>query len=92
MEKLKKLIDECKGSVCLVVNPHKNFYESVEEYLKDRETLEDTEKQIVDEMIKRDLIIDLQFFPDTPIGSYNIYHYDLDLALDEAFECLGGSE
>lgn len=34
-------------------------------------------------------IVDLQFYPDTPIGSYQIVHYDLDKALQLALEFLG---
>ena len=39
-------------------------------------------------MIETNTIIDLQFYPHTPVGSYQIYHYDLDKALDEALEIL----
>lgn len=33
-------------------------------------------------------IVELQFYPDTPIGSYSVIHHDLDAALDEALACL----
>ena len=33
-------------------------------------------------------IIALQFYRDTPIGSYSIYHYDLEMALDKALDIL----
>ena len=36
--------------------------------------------------------VDTSGFADTPIGSYDIYHYDLDKALDLALECLDGEQ
>ena len=39
-------------------------------------------------MIETDTIVVLQFYPDTPIGSYSIWHHDLDAALDAALSCL----
>lgn len=31
-----------------------------------------------------DTIIEIHFYPDTPVGFYKIFHYDLDMAIDEA--------
>ena len=39
-------------------------------------------------MIETDTIVNIQFYPKTPVGSYSVYHYDLDMALDLALECL----
>ncbi len=47
------------------------------------------EPEVRKAMIDKNIIIDLKFYPDTPIGSYSIYHYDLDMALDEALSCFG---
>ena len=91
MEKLQKLIEKCKGSVILYVNDHKNSYESVEELI-DKLTCEGIPEKIHEDIMKKmvetDTLIDLQFYPDTPIGSYTIYHYDLDMALDEALKII----
>jgi len=35
MEKLKELIKKCACSVTLEVNNHKNYYQTVEEYVSD---------------------------------------------------------
>jgi hypothetical protein len=45
-------------------------------------------EEIANKMIEHNTIIDLQFYPNTPIGFYSIYHYDLEMALDEALEIL----
>ena len=45
---------------------------------------DDISKDVLQKMIEKDTIIELTFYPDTPVGSYIIYGYDLDLVLDEA--------
>ncbi len=90
MEKLQKLLDKCKCGVNLTVNQHRNYYQTAEEALKEKEGYEcppEIEPEVRAAMIDKNVIIDLQFYPHTPIGSYNIYHYDLDMALDEALDC-----
>ena len=90
MEKLKKLMELCKASVSLEINHHKDCYQDVMDYLNSRffddEDLDDDTRR---KMIELDTIIKLQFYPNTPIGSYCIFHYDLDVALDAALKILG---
>lgn len=89
---LKKLMEKCKCGVFLVVNEHRDYYQSAQERLDNHymrlecppEIPEDVKKK----MIELDTIIELQFYPDTPIGSYCILHWDLDTALDEALEII----
>lgn len=92
MDKLKLLLARCKCGVFLMVNEHRDYYESAERRLDDHYALMGCQPEVSDEvrakMIETDTIIDLQFYPDTPIGSYQILHYDLDAALDEALACL----
>lgn len=91
MEKLNKLIKCCKGSVNLDINSHKDSYETVEQYFKNpilSEYLEDVENDVYLKMIELDTIIELIFYPDTPIGSYAIYHYDIEKAIDIAMKTL----
>ncbi len=92
MEKLEKLLGKCNGGVFLTVNEHRNYYQTAEEALLEKDGYEcppEIEPEVRKTMIEKDIIIELQFYPDTPIGSYSIYHHDLDAALDEALECLG---
>lgn len=83
MERFKELVKLCKASVEISVNDHKDYYESVEQHI-DEEDREDIEKEIFEEMIKRDTIVKVQVYPDTPIGFFVIYHYDIDKAVDIA--------
>jgi len=92
MEKLKQLIALCKASVSIEVNKHRDYYESVEESLRDTCNWEDTRREIDNEvyaqMISRDTVVRIQFYPNTPVGFYLIYHYDLEKALDLALSVL----
>ncbi len=91
MDKLKELLSRCKCGVFLTVNEHRDYYQSVAQRLADlseRECPPTYTDDVRDGMIKADTIIEVQFYPDTPIGSYVVLHHDLDAALDEALACL----
>lgn len=91
MDKLQKLLGKCKCGFHLTVNQHRDYYQTAEEALKEKEGYEcppEIEPEVRQAMIDKNIIVDLQVYPDTPIGSYNIYHYDLEAAIDEALECL----
>ena len=90
MNKLKELLGKCKCGVFLSINEHRDYYQTADEALKEKEDFEcppEIEPEVRKAMAETNTIIHLQFYPDTPIGSYSIYHYDLDAALDEALEC-----
>lgn len=92
MNKLKDLLSRCKCGVYLTINQHRDYYKSPSDRLDDYAGMSGAPLQITDEVragiIETDTLIEIQFYPDTPIGSYLIYHYDLDKALDEALACL----
>lgn len=92
MIKLNELIKLCKYSVTLTVNNHRDFYESVEQYIDNiNKTLEDKEEiepEIYSKMKELDTIVELQFYPETAGGFYKVYHYDVELAIDEALEII----
>lgn len=83
---LQKLLDRCKYGVALDVNRHRDFHESVSEYMSGRDADDEIEPEIYQKMIETDTIISLQFHPDTPVGFYQVYHYDLSEALSIALE------
>ena len=86
MEKFKELVSLCKASVSISVNTHKIYYVSVGLYIdKDVKYID---SDIFNEMVKRDTIVIVQVYPDTPIGSYTIYHYDIDKAVDMALNAI----
>lgn len=88
MDKINKIFSLCKNSVSIVCNTHKDYYESIEKYLTDNEDWESVEDSIRDEMIKRDTMIYIQAYNKTPIGSYTVYHYDINAAIDEMLDIL----
>ena len=91
MDKLNKLLARCKYGVFLDVNEHRDYYETAEEKLYEASGYE-CPPEITDEvrkiMIDTDTIIICQFYPDTPIGSYEVWHYDLGKCLTECLKCL----
>lgn len=87
-DKLQALISKCKASVSVNVNYHKDIYMTVEQYLDDQFDGDMPDSEIKQEMIKRDTVIYLHFYPETPIGFYSFYHYDIDMALDRALKIL----
>ena len=92
MDKLKKLIDRCACGIHLTINGHRDYYDKVGDRLKElalRETPPDISEEVKDMMIAKNTIIELHFCPDTPIGFYEIFHYDLDEALTLGLKCVG---
>lgn len=91
MDKLKELLVRCKCGVFLTVNEHRDYYYTAAQALdeaKGDECPPEIEPEVEATMIETDTIVRLQFYPNTPIGSYEIWHYDIDAALDAALECL----
>lgn len=68
-------------------NDHKSSYETVEEYIEERD-IKDEEIIDKEECIKKDTLYSLQVYPKTPIGFYKIYGSSLEKTieiLDEYF-------
>ncbi len=90
MNKFQAILDRCKCGVFLTVNEHRDYYESASDFLVNRdEKLPSEQPELFARMVELDTVICLQFYPDTPIGSYVIWHHDLDAALDEGLRALG---
>ena len=92
MDKLRQLLSLCKCGVYLSVNEHRDYYQSAEDRLgelyEQRESPPDIDHDIRKIMIESDTIIELQFYPETPIRFYTVWHYDLDVALTQALGCI----
>jgi len=86
VDKLTRLIKLCKCGVQLYVNEHRNYYQTVGQQFDETDKLEDVTLEVLDEMKKRDIMIEVHFYPETPVGFYRVYHYDLESALDEAIK------
>lgn len=114
---MKEILNLCEGAVYFTANEHKDIYEQPEEWLNKKQTFESPhktyiispltdaiEKDILEEMIKRNNILKLQFSPATqyykesrkgsfikctyPVGFYVVYHYDYDELIKEAKDIL----
>lgn len=83
MKNLKHLLSLCKGEVMISVNPHKSYYETVEEYLNDLRNNNDATPEDIAEMIRLDTLVEITAYPNTPVGSFSIYHYDIDKGINE---------
>jgi hypothetical protein len=89
MERLKFIVNRCKGEVSITINEHKSSYMSVSEYFEhDLPSKDDVDDLVLKEMRERDTIIRVQFYPDTPIGFHVVFHYDVDEALKKAREII----
>ena len=89
MEKLNLLISKCKNSVSITVNDHRDIFESIEDYFKRPyldclNTVDDIEPEVYKVMLETDTIVDLQFYPNNSNGFIQIYHYSVELAIEEA--------
>lgn len=90
MDKLKELMSRCKATVYVSVNDHLNVYETAAQRLEDAADWEcppEIEPDVRAKIIETNTLVEVHFYPDTPVGSYMIWHYDLDAALDQALAC-----
>lgn len=94
MTRLEQLMRRSKCSVQVEVNHHKGDYSTVARFLAEREENEfiapgDIAPEVREVMESTDTMIEVTVYPDTPIGSYTVYHYDLDAAIILILEALG---
>lgn len=91
MEKLKKLQSLCKASISVYINEHKDDYSNAKEYIDSYrydEEINGISERVLQAMIETNTIIEVIFHPNTPVGYYKVWHYDLDLALDECLKII----
>ncbi len=91
MDKVQELLSRCKCGCYITINAHRNVYATAEqglESLSEIGELPDIDDDVLAIMIATDTIVDIHFYPDTPVGSYRVLHYDLELAASDALTCL----
>lgn len=90
MEKdLKELMVLTKCSLSITINLNRDYYQTIEEHINDLINTssfaieKDLSVDVYKEIVKIDNLIEITSYPDTPIGSYTVYHYDLHEAIKE---------
>lgn len=72
------------GSLYIEINPHRNAYESIEEYLRyrysDDEDLEGEDKHVFERCEPQDSLVVIKLYTHTPIGFYQTFDCDLEKA------------
>lgn len=86
MEKLQELYSLCKYGVIISINAHRNYYESVFDYLG--VCIENIDIEVISVMEQLNTIVEIQFYPETPVGFHIVHHYDLESAVDKCLEIL----
>lgn len=92
MNKLKELVARCKCSVQITVNDHRGIYQNAGDALselRDGPNPPEIDADVKARMLYTNTIVHLQFYPNTPIGSYSVWHYDVDAAIEAALAHLG---
>ena len=87
LDKLSQIASLCKASVTVYINKHRDHYQTLNKYLSDYASLNpddfnDISDDVLSKMVELNNIIEIYAFPDSPVGSYHVMHYDLDLAMD----------
>ena len=95
VDKLKMLMSRCKCGCFVSVNEHRNYHETVRQFLSGFGAFSfgiEIDPEVKSRMIDTNTVVRLVFYPDTPIGSYDVLHYDIDAALDIALDLLAKNE
>ncbi|QFR59811.1 hypothetical protein VOWphi5012_027 [Vibrio phage phi50-12] len=91
---LKVLQAQCKGGVSIEFNPQYSNYESIQKYLEDIAMVQNIElSELIDDetlrgITKANELIELHMYPDTPVGSYKLYHWNIGSIVDQAITLL----
>ncbi|MFA5943174.1 MAG: hypothetical protein WC876_01770 [Candidatus Thermoplasmatota archaeon] len=91
---LERLMSLCACEVTIEINAHRNYYQPVDVWLRKRGDMSPTKPafEISDdvrcEMVRRNRLVEIRFYPQTPVGFYSVMHYDLVEALKNALACL----
>ena len=87
MSTLERFAEIAKRAVSISIeqNEHHGYYETAEQFLTGIEDDHAPHALYSDEMrtemISRDSIVHIQCYPETPIGSWSVYHWDLEQAM-----------
>lgn len=85
MRDLEELASLCL-EVSVTINPHRCEYATVEEYFTryDGKLHSDVPNELLPQMIARDRVVCVQFYPETPIGFHLVHGLDIDETIGRA--------
>lgn len=93
-EILLKIVDELNkksshggGQMIITVNPQHNNFHTVREELGDK-WYQDQGQEYIDKCIESNRIIEIQLYPTTQVGSYNVFSDDIEDAAYLMIEAL----
>ncbi len=99
MDDLQKLIARCKCGVYVTVNAHRDAHQNAQDWWRDRKwTMLVADLDLIEKspefavMMATDTVVEVQFYPDTPVSFYRVLHHDLASALAEAVKLIEGDE
>ena len=84
MTRIQKLMELTGCAFNISLNPHKLDYQTIKQYSEHNPDIEEIENCIWKEILRRDTLVEITLYSDTPIGHCDILHYDIDLAIEEA--------
>lgn len=87
---MEEVIKMCKCSVSLEVNRYRDYYQTVKDYLNEKNAQGDSEidGELGERMIREKAVYELQFYPDTPIGFYTVYGTSVEEVVSKALNLL----
>lgn len=90
MTDLERLAARCKGEVSVVFHPHTVSYQTIQEYLSDGHG--DFKRVPPAGSDAWTSLVEIQFYPNTPIGSYLVVAETIGEAVRQAHEILDGEK
>lgn len=89
LSKITSLVN-CKLSIN--INEHRNYYETAKQAIAELSISDKLDfvggQETIDKCIELDTIIRIDVYPSTPVGSYVLYHYDLDIILQATYDII----
>lgn len=87
---ITRIVALTKCGVHIDINEHRDYYETVGEYLARDEDLH-LDRDIMAVMVATDTVVEIIVYPNTPVGQYVVYHHDLTAALTKMLRILEGN-
>ena len=88
---LHKIMQRAKAGVHIEINGHRNVYETAADKLMELKQIDllDVSDEVRKHIIETDTLIKFLVYKDTPVGFHLVFHYDLELAVQEMAEQMG---